>query len=136
MPITNFEDLVKILALFDGSDGPAPESVWWRTDGEYAPFTLFVNCNDFFAWGCADCEEITAEDYNDLVKAIKDASNSEHGWAGHLLWVARKRKMRPQGAYYKYLDEAVHHLFDEAGPARSVDMLNPVDQAASSSSNA
>ena len=28
--------------------------------------------------------------------------------------------MRPQGAYYKYIDKEVWHLFDEAGPEREV----------------
>ena len=36
------------------------------------------------------------------------------------LFCCRVRKMRPQGAYYKYIDKEVWHIFDEAGPEREV----------------
>lgn len=42
-----------------------------------------------------------------------------------LLWCARQRATRPQGAYYKHLDPRLHHLFDAVGPEREVGLGNP-----------
>jgi hypothetical protein len=48
------------------------ESLWWRTDEEYAPITFFINCNDAFWWGSADAERITEANIGILEQAIKD----------------------------------------------------------------
>ncbi|UDL15984.1 hypothetical protein QEH42_gp234 [Microbacterium phage Pumpernickel] len=42
-----------------------------------------------------------------------------------LLFAAKSRKMRPQGAYYKSIPENIWHLFDACGPEREVGMGNP-----------
>lgn len=100
------------------------DDLWWRVDGEYAPITLFVNCNDLFWWGTADLEQVTEENIEILEQAYKDSE-----YHGGVLFCCRARKMRPQGAYYKYLKAHEKPLFDACGPERKVDIGNPHDQA-------
>lgn len=114
-------DTIKLLEVFafDNCD-----DLFWRCDKEYAPITIFVECNDLFFWACADCEEIESDqEVEDLRQAFTDAEKAyEHGGAyAPLLWVARKRKMRPQDPYYKYFNEALHPLFNACGPERPKD---------------
>ena len=90
-----------------------------------------INCNDFFAWACADCEEVKEEDLPDLQRAIDDvieaAGEDGRSW-GTNLWVCRKREMRPQGAFYPGMPEAVRTFFNTAGPEREVNFFNPQNQ--------
>ena len=92
-------------------------SVWWRCDGEYAPVTWFVNCNDLFYWGSADCEKFTAADLPAMAQAIADAGDL---W-GLELWCCRKRGMRPQRPAYpnREAEMGVCKLFDACGPERN-----------------
>lgn len=74
---------------------------------------LYVNCNDLFWWGCADAESIPLKELPDLLKALKESPKN-----GDLLWVARKRKMRPQTPYYKYFNDKEKKLFNACGEPR------------------
>lgn len=74
---------------------------------------LAVNCNDLFFWACADMEEIQQSELSELIDCLSMSPAN-----GGLLWCCRKRKMRPQWAYYKYFNEYEASLFDEAGPER------------------
>lgn len=87
---------------------------------------LEVNCSDLFFWGCSDCEPIEIAELTSLNSAIGDAkaAGAEHG--GELLWVARKREMRPQGAYYAHVAPELGKLFDACGPYRPAEFGNPV----------
>lgn len=127
MSTHTLETILEAFAIFNGFDGPSNDELWWRTDGDYAPVTLLVNCNDEFVWGCSDCEILTPEDIPDLKLAIIDAKAAGDQRHGALLWVARKRGQRPQGAMYKYLKESIHPLFNAAGPYRATGISNPVD---------
>ena len=99
-------------------DGMFPGSRW-------IGYHLCVNCNDFFWWGTADAEGITAADLLDLKQAMKDCNEEfEFKW-GQLLWCARKRKMRPQGPYYSSIPKELWGLFNACGDEREVDCLNP-----------
>ncbi len=129
--------LLRVLRIFDGVGVPSADSIWWRTDGEYAPFTIFVNCNDAFWWGTADAEPLTPANVGEMERAVADCivatrNNSpwgEHGCAVYapLLFCARVRGMRPQGAAYPHgADHAgVRALFDACGPEREVGDANP-----------
>lgn len=122
----------------------AEQVLFWRTDGQYAPITFFITCNDLFYWGGSDAEKITKENFPEIRRAIEDVrfalgfpknpSRKEEGdiylknkieefWdaelLGALLFCARARKMRPQKPYYKNLPVKIHHLFDECGPNRT-----------------
>jgi hypothetical protein len=72
------------------------EFIGWNTS-KYKAAVLFVNCNDVFAWACADCEEITENDGEEpseiieLYKCYKQSSK----WGG-TRWVCIKRKEKPQ----------------------------------------
>ena len=75
---------------------------------------LFINCNDLFFWACSDAEEFDfLLDLSDLKKALEESP--EHG---DILWVCRKRKMRPQKPYYKYFNKKEKKLFNACGPKR------------------
>lgn len=79
---------------------------------------FFVDCSDFFFWATSDCEELTEEDLPLLNKSIEEAGDE---LTGALLYCARKRKMRPQGAYYSILKKETWHLFDACGEKREKD---------------
>ena len=113
--------VLRVLQLFDEHE--EHEELWWRTDSKYAPITFFVRCNDVFDWGTADAEEITEADLPALEAALRDA---EEFYCGPILFVARKRGQRPQGAMYKHLPVEAWFLFDQAGPVRERNLFNPV----------
>ena len=89
--------------------------------GHEGTWRYSVNVNDVFAWACADAEALEPLELQDWEQAWKDSPS-----CGGMLWVARKRKMRPQGAIYKVIPYESWHLFDEAGPARDVGLGNPI----------
>jgi hypothetical protein len=91
----------------------------WDQDLRFA-----INCNDVFMWGCADAEEITTrEDVDLLQQACRDSNDF-----GPLLYCARKQGMRPQGAYYRYIDKNDWELFNACGPEREICFGNPKKQ--------
>lgn len=120
------------------------DELWWRTDGEYAPITFFVNCSDMFYWACAESEEVTPENVDLLVQSFGDCKATDrHSYYGGTLFAARSRKMRPQGYAYplsrelhegsevdpKRLAKAkkIWKLFDSAGPPRQSCTPHPLD---------
>lgn len=113
---TYCEQIVELLLEFEWN-----MEIGWnhKKDGTLYAFML---CNDLFCWGCADGEEILLSDLPDIRQACEESE--EHGG---LLWCARKRKMRPQGAYYKHFGKDAA-LFDACGPRRETGMGNPQDQ--------
>ena len=107
--------------------------------------TISVICSDIFVWGCADLEDIEGPDDLELLRqSMKDVQEVGGRTASHgpELYCSRKRQMRPQGAFYKYLDvydykkdqprelnkeatQKLHDLFNAAGPEREVESGNP-----------
>jgi hypothetical protein len=111
--------ILRVLALFD--DGTEP--LWWRVDGQYAPITFLINCNDLFYWACADSETVTPANIGDLEQAFADAKAIDPFLGtcdASLLFCARNRKMRPQGKFYEAIQEKLWPLFDACGPERSL----------------
>lgn len=105
------------------------EAVWWRVDDGEVKF--FAQCNDVFAWGCADCEEILPADLEALEAAATDARTVADGECYVAeLYSARRRGMRPQGAVYKNLPEGMWPMFDACGPERETGLGNPHRQPA------
>ena len=85
---------------------------------------FYVLCNDFFFWACSDAEDITEKNFHELEKAIKDAGEQD----GPLLFCARMRKMRPQGAAYCLAQQKNWPLFDKCGPPRKAELGNPQER--------
>ena len=83
-----------------------------------------ANCSDLFWWACADAEDITDETFSILEKALEDTNIEFFIW----LYSCRQRKMRPQGAAYKYIPEKFWKLFDECGPERKSEFGNPKER--------
>lgn len=73
---------------------------------------MSVNCSDLFFWACSDFEEITMEEIGDLINCYNETQ------FGGELWCCRKRKMRPQSAYYDLIPKTEWALFDAAGEER------------------
>lgn len=102
--------------------------IWWREWNEPgSELRFYANCSDIFVWGCSDLEEITPRNIDVLEQSIQDCRDAadDHHW-GVLLFVARVRQMRPQGAVLKQItNPQVLALFDAAGPKREIDLGNP-----------
>ncbi|MBT0771748.1 hypothetical protein KIH74_22600 [Kineosporia sp. J2-2] len=114
--------ILEALRLTEGE--PADSVFWHHREGS---LKLYFLCNDVFAWGCADAEEITEANLRLLAQARADLVASGDKYADHLgdLYAARVRKLRPQGACYPYYPESIWKLFDACGPEREVGMGNP-----------
>lgn len=130
-PVDRSAFVMRILRLFQ-FDGPDP--LWWREGTGAAQddkeLHFFIQCNDFFVWGCADAVEVTPENIDVLAQSLEDVRElDERKWpdlhTGGLLFCARDQKMRPQGAFYPHLPVPTWHLFDACGPEREVGPGNP-----------
>ncbi len=67
---------------------------WYKEEGKQWPedrITIHVNCNDVFAWGTADSEDITYSELKDLYEFVKKDPN-----LGSSAWCIKKRKQMPQ----------------------------------------
>ena len=61
---------------------------------------LFLNCNDVFAWACADAEAVSVKDLPELYKYwLKDRK-----W-GTTKWICIKRNEQPQNPIKRYMIE-------------------------------
>ena len=101
------------------------DELFWCMDLDMPVF--YVKCSDVFSWGTADLELITPENLPGLLAAFRDILSVADGIATCYctdLFVARIRKMRPQGAAYPK-DNRLWPLFDAAGPRREQGLGNP-----------
>lgn len=126
-------ELLRIMADDRYTDDCAIEDLFWSKD-ENGVLSVSMNCSDIFAWGCADAEPIGPEDLPDIEKARDDVRALAPGihnldslhWTE--LWCARKREMRPQGAFFRHIeDERIAQLFADAGPQRQGGVLGDPD---------
>ncbi len=134
--VENLRFIEKVINLLINNDMYG-EILWGRSDGQ---INAAVMCSDIFFWGCSDAEELTEEALPVLEQAYKDCDaivlevfangNELTGETfGSLLYCARQRKLRPQGACYKaVLPEELRPLFDACGPEREIDIGNPQSQ--------
>ena len=70
----------------------------WEVSRKRSLF-LTVNCNDVFAWGCADTEEVEHDEWgdlesDDLYMLLRDQL-ADGRW-GSVRWACRKRQQKPQ----------------------------------------
>lgn len=64
---------------------------------------VYVNCNDVFAWGCSDTENLSDSEIIDLYKLHK-----EWGSDGVVKWVCIKRNEQPQDPIKEKMIKANH----------------------------
>ena len=62
--------------------------------------TLFVNCNDVFAWGFADSEDVVETDLKSLFEL-----HMQNPKCGSTQWVCIKRNEKPQRPVIKWMKE-------------------------------
>jgi hypothetical protein len=76
---------------------------WWKDwpEAAQATFSIHVLCNDVFAWGCADAEEMR---YVDL-EEVYEYYHKDPIW-GTAVWCIQKRVEMPQKPVYKAIMEA------------------------------
>lgn len=125
--MTDTEQLTFIRRVLTAVDSFDCEELLWRVDGEQVKF--MVKCSDVFAWGCADCEEVTPDNVAVLEQSYADtAAACKFGTIyAQELFCCRVRKMRPQGACYPEKEgfAALWPLFDACGPERETSLGNP-----------
>ena len=107
------ELVMRLLPLMAKHD--ARDELMWDEKLNFA-----VMCSDTFWWGTADDEAITAETFPVLEQSFVDGGDH-----GATLYCARMRKLRPQGAVYKYFPDKIWPLFDACGPEREIGIGNP-----------
>lgn len=106
------------------------DSLYWDFEDGDDKISFTITCNDVFWWGCSDCEKITPENIHLLEKSLDDCKKISRITVlyGTDLFVARVRKMRPQGAAYRnnlpdY--KKLWLLYDSCGPERELGLGNP-----------
>lgn len=119
--------VLRVLDLIARAD--LHDDLFWRTDGPHAPVTFWVNCSDVFDWGCGDLEPLTEERLPELERALRDVAEAcgdelYRPDYGPMLYCARMRAMRPQGAAYPDTVQ-MWPLLDACGPEREIGPHNP-----------
>jgi len=96
-------ELLKANVLFLNS-----RKYYCNYDKKLQPETLvlFLNCNDTFAWGCADAEEVKSSELEELYKLYK-----KYGYSGTTIWVCKKRNEQPQKPVREWLEK--EGVFDQ-----------------------
>lgn len=112
----------RVLRATEDADCLSWTSSYWQKPDDSLEF--YVRCNDFFWWATSDSEQVTPANVHILEESMRDAKAAHDVLGklyGGLLFCARARKMRPQGAYYDHLPKELWPLFDAAGPERDAD---------------
>jgi hypothetical protein len=131
MKTNDLNFILKVLYIFKDID--CQDDLWWYMDSEKGPVSFSVNCNDLFYWACADSEDITPDNIELLEQTIRDiraridnniTMDRAMLFQAPILFVARVRKMRPQGAAYGYINSKIWDLFDACGPERGNEFGN------------
>lgn len=81
---------------------------WWDENWPKDKVTLHVGCNDVFAWGCADAEDI---DYSDL-ETLYNSVRRDPVW-GAAIWCIVKRKQWPQKPVEEQIRKTRLHDLDK-----------------------
>jgi hypothetical protein len=69
---------------------PKTDARWTKEESEL--ISVSVNCNDIFAWGCADAEDLPYAEIENLYRLWR----ADPAW-GVAKWCAIRRKLQPQG---------------------------------------
>ena len=105
-------NLLKLAAKYDIKD-----TLLWSEELDFS-----IMCSDAFFYATADAEDVhSQEDVDLLEQCIKDCLKAKDGLGelrGTLLYVAKKRKMRPLLDIYTHIPKAVQELLNACGPDR------------------
>ncbi len=77
---------------------------WWKKEwpeDAQKTFSFNVNCNDVFAWGCSDAEEMYTTD----VELVYLMWAKDPDW-GTAVWCMQKRKQKPQQPVWDRIKKA------------------------------
>ncbi len=83
---------------------------WWRKDWPQDHVSIHIGCNDVFAWGCADAEDVLCSELQDVYEHWK----KDPDW-GAAVWCIKKRKQMPQPPVAKILREKGYNLEELLG---------------------
>jgi hypothetical protein len=86
--ITDEEEMLRFLMM---EEVVFINNGWWNEAWPKDRITVHVNCNDIFAWGCADAEDLTYSDISELFRMYKQDPN-----LGAAAFCIQKRKQMPQ----------------------------------------
>ena len=92
---------------------------WWEkewTEEAKKTTSLNVNCNDIFAWACADSEEINVNEIEELYKLYRE--NAEYG---QFIWCIKKRNMLPQYPIYELIQNETNWDLNKMGLDKNYD---------------
>lgn len=112
----NLEFLLRVLHLTATIDNT--DCIWWRTDGNYSPVSIFVNCHGQFEAGLADCEELTPQNIHLLEEAITEVGPTEPSLYVPMLFCAKVRKKCPRIEMYQN-SPSLREVFERCGPSPS-----------------
>jgi hypothetical protein len=73
----------------------------WDSNWTKDKTTLHVSCNDLFAWGCADAEDILHSEISELYSMYR----KDPIW-GASAWCIKKRNLMPQSPVEKKMRES------------------------------
>lgn len=88
-------------------------SHWWEeewTKEQKQLTSINLNCNDLFAWGCADAEELMYKDIEQVWSHYKQ--DTEYGTD---VWCIKKRNQMPQKPLYDAIKKAGYWNLDIMG---------------------
>lgn len=109
------DNAIKIENFLEGKDKLIEllidEKVYVRTFNE-DEVKIVINANDVFYWAYSDFEYIEESELSELEECFKLTNY------GDMLWVCRKRNMRPQKPWYERFNEKEKELFNACGPER------------------
>lgn len=116
------------LALLLANEVIFPNSHWWKKKGASWPHgkvieppnpwpddaaeaaTLFVNCNDVFAWGCADADDLPMSEVENLYRMWR----KDPLW-GAAVWCIKRTRTWPQGPVERDIRKAGIWDLDDMG---------------------
>lgn len=105
-------NLLKLAAKYDIKD-----TLLWSEELDFS-----IMCSDAFFYATADAEDVLSQEDVDLLEqCIKDCLELDRGLGevySTLLYVAKKRKMRPLQDIYTHIPKAVQELLNACGPDR------------------
>jgi hypothetical protein len=105
-------NLLKLAAKYDIKD-----TFLWNEELEFS-----IICSDSFFFATADAEDVLSQEDVDLLEqCIKDCLDTGDRLGelhGTLLYVAKKRKMRPLLDIYTHIPKAVQELLNACGPEK------------------